>query len=55
VRHRHAAERELKEETGIARDYLVLLGPHVLPCVVHGEDHVDLYTARTPLTDVDVD
>ena len=46
-----AAQRELAEETGIVCDYLVSLGSHVLPCVVHGEDRVDLYTAQMPLTD----
>lgn len=50
-----AARRELMEETGIACDHLVALGSHVLPCVDHGEDHVDLFTARMPLTDADVD
>jgi 8-oxo-dGTP pyrophosphatase MutT (NUDIX family) len=50
-----AAQRELVEETGIACDHLVPLGSHVLPCVVHGEDHVDLFTARMPITDADVD
>jgi 8-oxo-dGTP diphosphatase len=50
-----AAQRELTEETGIAGDHLVALGSHVLPCVVHGEDHVDLFTARMPLTDARVD
>jgi 8-oxo-dGTP diphosphatase len=45
----------LTEETGIAGDHLVALGSHVLPCVVHGEDHVDLFTARMPLTDAQVD
>jgi 8-oxo-dGTP diphosphatase len=50
-----AAQRELTEETGIAGDHLVALGSHVLPCVVHGEDHVDLFTARMPLTDAQVD
>jgi 8-oxo-dGTP diphosphatase len=50
-----AAQRELTEETGIACDHLVALGSHVLPCVVHGEDHVDLFTARMPLTDAQVD
>ncbi|MEJ7794356.1 MAG: NUDIX hydrolase [Nocardioides sp.] len=50
-----AAQRELTEETGIACDYLVALGSHLLPCVVQGEDHVDLFTARMPLTDVHVE
>ncbi len=50
-----AAQRELTEETGIACDDLVSLGSHVLPCVVHGEDHVVLFTARMPLTDEDIE
>ena len=37
-----AAQRELTEETGVACDDLVPLGSHVLPCVVHGEDHVNV-------------
>lgn len=49
------AQRELMEETGIACDCLVALGSHVLPCVVHDEDNVDLFTARMPLTDADVE
>ena len=50
-----AARRELLEETGIACDHLVPLGSHVLPCLVHGTDRVDLFGARVPLTDADVE
>lgn len=50
-----AARRELEEETGIDCDHLVPLGSYVLPCAVHGEDHVELFTARIPLTDADID
>lgn len=50
-----AARRELAEETGIACDDLVALGSYVLPCAFHGQDHVELFTARMPLTDADVD
>ena len=50
-----AAHRELAEETGIVCDDLVALGSYVLPCDYHGQDHVELFTARTPLTDADVD
>ena len=50
-----AARRELAEETGIVSDDLVALGSYVLPCVVHGQDHVELFTARTSLTDADVE
>lgn len=50
-----AARRELAEETGIACDDLVALGSYVLPCALHGQDHVELFTARMPLTDADVD
>jgi 8-oxo-dGTP diphosphatase len=46
-----AAYRELKEETGIVCDDLVSLGQHDLPCTVHGRDLVDLFTARTSVTD----
>ena len=46
-----AAYRELKEETGIVCDDLVSLGHHDLPCAFHGRDLVDLFTARTSLTD----
>ena len=46
-----AARRELEEETGIVCDDLVSLGQHDLPCAVHGRDLVDLFTARTSLTD----
>lgn len=45
-----AARRELEEETGIRHD-LAPLGSYVLPCSVHGEDHVAVFTARTSLTD----
>ncbi len=50
-----AAHRELAEETGILCDELVRLGSFVLPCTVHGQDHVELFTARLPLSDTDVD
>lgn len=50
-----AADRELTEETGIVCDDLVALGSHVLPCALHGQDRVELFTARMPLTDADVD
>ena len=50
-----AARRELAEETGVVCDDLVALGRHVLPCAFHGQDHVELFTARMPLTDADVD
>ena len=46
-----AAHRELKEETGIVCDDLVSLGRHDLPCAFHGRDLVDLFTARTSITD----
>ena len=49
-----AAHRELAEETGIVCD-LIALGSHVLPCAFHGQDHVELFTARRSLTDADVD
>ncbi len=48
-----AARRELEEETGF--DDLVALGSYVLPCAVHGRDRVELFTARTSLTDADID
>ncbi|MBC9732967.1 NUDIX hydrolase [Nocardioides marmotae] len=47
--------RELAEETGIAGDDLVSLGSHVVPCAVHGEDHVDLFVTQMQLTDGDID
>jgi 8-oxo-dGTP pyrophosphatase MutT (NUDIX family) len=50
-----AALRELAEETGIVCDDLVALGSYVLPCTFHGQDLVELFTARMPLTDADVD
>ena len=46
-----AAYRELEEETGIVCDDLVSLGRHDLPCAYHGRDVVDLFTARTSVTD----
>jgi 8-oxo-dGTP pyrophosphatase MutT (NUDIX family) len=49
-----AAYRELEEETGIVCDDLVWSGQHDLPCAFHGRDLVDLFTARTTLTDADV-
>ena len=49
-----AARRELMEETGIACDDLVSLGSHDLPCAFHGRDLVDLFTARTSVTDAAV-
>ncbi len=49
-----AAHRELAEETGIVGEGLVSLGRHDLPCAFHGRDVVDLFTARTDLTDADV-
>lgn len=50
-----AAHRELAEETGVTCDDLVALGSRVLPCAFHGQDHIELFTARTSLTDADVD
>jgi 8-oxo-dGTP diphosphatase len=50
-----AARRELSEETGIVCDDLVSLGSHDLPCAFHGRDLVHLFTARTELTDADVE
>lgn len=49
-----AARRELEEETAIVCDELCSLGAHTLPCQVHGEDHYELFTAPTSLTDADV-
>lgn len=50
-----AARRELVEETGIECDDLSALGSYELPCRFHGQDHVDLFTARMSLTDDDVE
>lgn len=50
-----AAQRELAEETGIECDDLVSLGSYELLCRFHGQDHVELFTARMSLTDEDVD
>lgn len=50
-----AARRELEEETSIDCDDLVSLGSFVLPCLVHGQDHIELFTARMSITDADVD
>lgn len=50
-----AARRELAEETGIECDDLTALGWYLLPCAFHGQDHVELFTVRLPLTDADVD
>ena len=49
-----AARRELTEETGIVCDDLVSLGQHDLACAFHGRDLIDLFTARTELTDTDI-
>jgi 8-oxo-dGTP pyrophosphatase MutT (NUDIX family) len=49
-----AADRELKEETGIVCDDLVPLGQHTLPCEFHGQDVVDLFAARSSVTDAAV-
>jgi 8-oxo-dGTP pyrophosphatase MutT (NUDIX family) len=49
-----AAHREMREETGIVVDGLVWLGQHDAPCALHGRDLVDLFTARTSLTDASV-
>ncbi|MFC7622111.1 NUDIX domain-containing protein [Microlunatus sp. GCM10028923] len=49
-----AARRELSEETGIVCDTLVPLGSYELPCTVHGQDHVELFTARMPLAQAEV-
>lgn len=49
-----AAHRELAEETGIQCDDLTALGSFELPCTVHGQDYVELFTARMSLTDADV-
>lgn len=49
-----AAYRELKEETGVVCDDLVSLGKHDLPCAHHGRDIVELFTARTRLTDAEI-
>ncbi len=50
-----AARRELVEETGVVCDDLVALGSFVLPCELHGQDHIELFTARLSLTDADID
>lgn len=50
-----AARRELEEETAIQCDGLMSLGSFVLPCTYHGQDHVELFTARMSLTDADVE
>jgi 8-oxo-dGTP diphosphatase len=49
-----AAYRELAEETGIVCDDLTWLGQHDLPCALHGRDSVDLFTARTAVSDGDI-
>lgn len=49
-----AARRELEEETGIVTEDLRTLGTHTLPCAVHGEDNLELFTAPTSVTDADV-
>ena len=49
-----AARRELAEETGIVCNDLVPLGRHIMPSTAHGRVRVDLFTARTELTDADV-
>lgn len=49
-----AASRELAEETGLVGHDLTDLGAHTVPCAVHGEDHVALFTARTTATDAEV-
>jgi 8-oxo-dGTP diphosphatase len=33
----------------------VYVGGYVLPCAVHGHDDVELFTARMPLVDADID
>lgn len=50
-----AARRELAEETGVDCDHLTPMGSYLLPCTFHGEDHVELFTARMPLSDADID
>jgi len=52
---RAAARRELAEETGVDCGDLTALGSYLLPCAFHGEDRVELFTARMPLTDADID
>lgn len=49
-----AARRELAEETAILTNELRSLGARTLPCQVHGEDHYELFTAPTSVTDNDV-
>jgi len=50
-----AAHRELAEETGVGGLDLVARGSYILPCVLHGQDHYELFTARTSLSDADID
>ncbi len=50
-----AARRGLAEETGIECQGLTTLDSFDLPCAFHGQDRVELFTARLPLTDADVD
>lgn len=50
-----AARRELAEETGIQCDDLTALGSFDLPCTFHGQDHVELFSARMSLTDAAVE
>jgi len=50
----NAARRELEEETGIVNEDLRTLGAHTIPCEVHGEDHLELFTAPTSVADADV-
>jgi 8-oxo-dGTP pyrophosphatase MutT (NUDIX family) len=50
-----AAVRELAEESGLTNHDLQLLGTHVLPCAIDGEqDHVSLFGAQTSATDADI-
>lgn len=49
-----AARRDLEEETGIVNDDLRSLGTHTIPCEVHGDDHLELFTGPTSVTDADV-
>lgn len=50
-----AARRELEEETGLVRDDLTYLGVHTVPCALHGQDDVSLFTATTSATDADIE
>jgi 8-oxo-dGTP pyrophosphatase MutT (NUDIX family) len=50
-----AARRELEEETTLVRDDLRPLGTLDVACAVHGQDRVELFTARTSATDADID